>query len=127
MVVSHKERLFAWRSEGWPAKYPADAVRAEKKRSQQLVGKTGAQSINDGAMLIKAMRDGEMWDDEGTGYGGNLSEKDSALKWTKAQSWGRGSRKSMWDRGPRGSTQVLPLEEVEGEIKTGIEEPDHED
>jgi hypothetical protein len=55
-------RLSAWREDGWPAKYPADAVSEEKNRGHQLVNEAGTQKMKDGAMLVKAINNQEMWE-----------------------------------------------------------------
>jgi hypothetical protein len=79
-------RLSAWREDGWPARYPAQALRAEKKRGQQLVDENGTQKMKDRAMLNKVIEDQEMWEDKGVGYGGRSSEKEDALDWARARS-----------------------------------------
>jgi hypothetical protein len=65
-------RLNAWRNDGWPEKYPAYAVKKEKKKGERLVDHMGKQSLSDGIMLTRVMQDDEMWDDDGMGYSGEM-------------------------------------------------------
>jgi hypothetical protein len=87
-------RLSAWREDGWPARYPAEAVGAEKKRGQQLVNVEGTQKMKDRAMLNKVIEDSDMWKDDSVGYGGDPSDKETALEWTRVRSKGKEKSKA---------------------------------
>lgn len=61
-------RLNAWRDDGWPEQYPAEAVKKETQRGQRLVDHMGNQSMTDGKMLEAVYDNEEMWNENSSRF-----------------------------------------------------------
>lgn len=54
-------RLDAWRREGWPEVYPANAIRKEAEEMDEML--VGKNSISDGQIMSKMHNEAQMWEE----------------------------------------------------------------